>query len=35
MDLGQFHPGHTLVLSKRHIVDIYGLDKTTGGVPSW
>lgn len=30
MDLGQFHPGHTLVVPKRHIVDIYELDDETG-----
>jgi histidine triad (HIT) family protein len=30
MDLRQFHPGHTLVVPKRHIVDIYELDEGTG-----
>ena len=30
MDLRQFHPGHTLVVPKRHIVDIYELDDRTG-----
>lgn len=30
MDLRQFHPGHTLVVPKRHIVDIYELDDATG-----
>jgi histidine triad (HIT) family protein len=30
MDLRQFHPGHTLVVPKRHIVDIYELDDSTG-----
>jgi histidine triad (HIT) family protein len=31
MDLRQFHPGHTLVVPKRHIKDIYELDSETGG----
>ena len=30
MDLGQFHPGHTLVAPKRHILDIFSLDAETG-----
>jgi len=30
IDLRQFHPGHTLVVPKRHIVDIYELDDPTG-----
>jgi len=30
MDLRQFHPGHTLVVPKRHIVDIFELDDKTG-----
>jgi histidine triad (HIT) family protein len=30
MDLGQLSPGHTLVVTKRHIADIYGLDEDTG-----
>jgi len=30
MDLRQFHPGHTLVVPKRHIVDIFELDDETG-----
>ena len=30
MDIGQFHPGHTLLVSKRHIVDLYALDEATG-----
>ncbi len=32
MDRGQFAPGHTLVVPKRHVVDIYALDETTGAV---
>ena len=31
MDLRQFHPGHTLVLPRRHVRDIYGPDDETGG----
>ena len=31
MDLGQFHPGHALVVPRRHVRDIYGLDEETGG----
>ena len=31
LDLRQFHSGHTLVVPKRHIRDIYGLDEKTGG----
>lgn len=30
MDLRQFHPGHTLVVPKQHIVDIFELDDETG-----
>jgi histidine triad (HIT) family protein len=30
MDLGQFHPGHTLVVSKKHIADLFSLDEATG-----
>ncbi|MGB2694722.1 MAG: HIT family protein [Dehalococcoidia bacterium] len=30
MDIRQFHPGHTLIVPKRHIVDIFGLDEATG-----
>lgn len=30
MDLRQFHAGHTLVVPKRHIVDIYELDDAVG-----
>jgi histidine triad (HIT) family protein len=30
MDLGQLNPGHTLVVPKRHIVDIFELDDETG-----
>ena len=30
MDVGQFHPGHTLVVPKRHIPDILALDEATG-----
>ncbi len=30
MDLGQFHPGHTLIVPRRHVRDIYGLDEKTG-----
>ena len=30
MDLGQFHPGHTLVVSKAHIADLFSLDEATG-----
>ncbi len=30
MDLRQFHPGHTLIVPKRHIVNIFELDDETG-----
>ena len=30
MDLGQLHPGHTLVVPRQHIVDIFALDDTNG-----
>ncbi|MCH7579871.1 MAG: HIT family protein [Chloroflexi bacterium] len=30
VDLRQFHAGHTLVVPRRHIRDIYGLDEKTG-----
>ena len=30
MDVRQFHPGHTLIVPKRHIVDIFALDDATG-----
>jgi len=30
MDLGQFHPGHTLVVPRRHVEDIFALDDETG-----
>lgn len=30
MDLRQFHPGHTLVVPRRHVRDIYELDEATG-----
>lgn len=30
MDLRQFHPGHTLVVPRRHVRDIYELDDNTG-----
>jgi histidine triad (HIT) family protein len=30
MDLGQFAEGHTLVVPKRHVVDIFELDDATG-----
>jgi len=30
MDLGQFHPGHTLVVPKRHVADLFALDDETG-----
>lgn len=30
MDIRQFQAGHTLVVPKRHIVDIYELDDATG-----
>ena len=30
MDLRQFHPGHTLVMPKRHIVDLFELDAEAG-----
>jgi len=30
MDLRQFHPGHTLVIPRRHIPDVRDLDATTG-----
>ncbi|MCI0777291.1 MAG: HIT family protein [Chloroflexi bacterium] len=31
LDLRQFHAGHTLVVPRRHIRDIYGLDEKIGG----
>ena len=30
MDVRQFHPGHTLIVPKRHIADIFALDDATG-----
>ena len=30
IDLRQFHPGHTLVIPRRHIPDVRELDPTTG-----
>jgi len=30
MDVSQFHPGHTLVVPKQHIQDIFALDDKTG-----
>ena len=30
MDLGQFHPGHSLVVPRQHIVNIFALNDTTG-----
>lgn len=30
VDLRQFHPGHTLVIPRRHIPDVRDLDPTTG-----
>ena len=30
MDHEQLHPGHTLVVPKRHIVDMFALDDATG-----
>lgn len=30
MDLGQFRAGHTLIVPKRHVRDIYRLDEETG-----
>ncbi len=30
MDLRQFHPGHTLIVPKQHIADIFALDDATG-----
>ena len=30
VDLRQFHPGHTLVIPRRHIPDVRELDPTTG-----
>ena len=30
VDLRQFHPGHTLVIPRRHIPDVRDLDATTG-----
>lgn len=30
LDLRQFNPGHTLVVPKRHMDDIFGLDEATG-----
>ena len=32
IDLRQFHAGHTLVVPRRHVRDIYGLDQETGSV---
>ena len=30
MDSGQFHPGHTLLVPRRHIVDIFELEDESG-----
>jgi histidine triad (HIT) family protein len=30
IDLRQFHPGHTLIVPKQHIADIFALDDATG-----
>jgi histidine triad (HIT) family protein len=30
IDLRQFHPGHVLVIPRRHIADVRGLDEETG-----
>ena len=30
IDLAQFHPGHTLVVPRRHIVDIFELEDESG-----
>lgn len=30
MDLRQFHPGHTLVIPRRHLADVRELDESTG-----
>ncbi len=32
LDRGQFAPGHTLVVPRRHVADIYALDEATGAV---
>ena len=31
VDLRQFHPGHTLVMPRRHFNDVRELDDETGG----
>jgi histidine triad (HIT) family protein len=30
MDVRAFHPGHTLVVPRRHLADIFGVDSETG-----
>lgn len=35
VDLGQFHPGHTLVMPRRHLNDVRELDYATGAALMW
>jgi histidine triad (HIT) family protein len=35
VDLRQFHPGHTLVLPRRHLHDVRELDHATGAALMW
>ena len=35
IDLRQFHPGHTLVMPRRHLHDVRDLDQATGAALMW
>lgn len=35
VDLRQFHPGHTLVMPRRHLHDVRELDHATGAALMW
>jgi histidine triad (HIT) family protein len=35
VDLRQFHPGHTLVMPRRHLRDVRELDHATGAALMW
>jgi histidine triad (HIT) family protein len=35
VDLRQFHPGHTLVMPRRHLHDVRKLDHATGAALMW
>lgn len=35
VDLRQFHPGHTLVMPRRHLHDVRGLDHATSAALMW